>query len=104
MSFSSLLRKFIVRKDGATAIEYGLIAAGIALVILPAVQLIGTHSSDTYDKVSVALAAPGDGDIQTGSCTPYDPCGAQGGGGDEDDGELPIITGGGPTPTPPDTL
>ena len=77
------LKKLIKREDGATAIEYGLIAAGIALVILPAVQLVGSNSSNTYDKVSVALAATGQGEpdaMETGSCTIFDPCGAPGGG------------------------
>ena len=48
MCIITLIKKFLVRKDGATAIEYGLIAAGIALVILPAVQQIGAQLGNLY--------------------------------------------------------
>ncbi len=94
MKAFSLIKKFISRKDGATAIEYGLIAAGIALVILPAVQQIGTHSSATYTQVADALVAPDEN--ETGGCQPMDPCGAPGG---DDGGDLE--SGGGPIPLPP---
>ena len=71
------LKKLIKREDGATAIEYGLIAAGIALLILPAVQLVGTNSSNIYDKVSVALASTDQSDLQleeTSGCTKFQLC------------------------------
>ncbi|MBR0701521.1 Flp family type IVb pilin [Bradyrhizobium sp. 62B] len=37
-----LLRSFLADENGATAIEYGLIAAGIALAIITAVNTMGT--------------------------------------------------------------
>lgn len=40
---------------GATAIEYGLIAAGIALVIIAAVALVGSGLQDTFNDVSSNL-------------------------------------------------
>jgi pilus assembly protein Flp/PilA len=43
-----------VRKDetGATAIEYGLIAAAIAVVILAAVQAVGTALNTTFSTIA----------------------------------------------------
>lgn len=51
----TLVSKFIKDKSGATAIEYGLIAAGIAVVIIAAVQLIGTNLNLTFNKVAGAV-------------------------------------------------
>ena len=44
------LKKFIQDDSGATAIEYGLIAAGIAVAIIVAVQSLGTTLSTTFGK------------------------------------------------------
>jgi pilus assembly protein Flp/PilA len=49
--FSRILRN----DDGATAIEYGLIAALIAVVIIGAVTAVGTSLSTTFTTVSNAL-------------------------------------------------
>jgi pilus assembly protein Flp/PilA len=38
----NLVSRFISNESGATAIEYGLIAAGIAVAIIAAVQSVGT--------------------------------------------------------------
>ena len=38
----NLISRFISNESGATAIEYGLIAAGIAVAIIAAVQSVGT--------------------------------------------------------------
>jgi pilus assembly protein Flp/PilA len=46
---------FLRDESGATAIEYGLIAAGIAVVIITAVQLIGTNLSSTFNSVAAAV-------------------------------------------------
>ena len=51
----NLVARFIKDESGATAIEYGLIAAGIALAIIAAVQGVGTKMSTTFDKVSTGL-------------------------------------------------
>jgi pilus assembly protein Flp/PilA len=49
------LRNFIHDENGATAIEYGLIAACISVVIIAAVQGIGTALNNTFTQVSTAL-------------------------------------------------
>jgi pilus assembly protein Flp/PilA len=52
----NLVSKFVRDESGATAIEYGLIAAGIAVVIIAAVQLVGTNLNTTFGKVASAVA------------------------------------------------
>ena len=51
----SLVRRFQRDDSGATAIEYGLIAAGIAVVIITAVQLVGTNLTTTFGSVANAV-------------------------------------------------
>ena len=51
----NMLKEFIADESGATAIEYGLIAAGIALAIIAAVQGVGTKLSATFGKISTSL-------------------------------------------------
>lgn len=48
-------RKFVRDDSGATAIEYGLIAAGIAVAIIAAVQGLGTKLTSTFTSVEGAL-------------------------------------------------
>ncbi len=50
------LKSLIERDDGVTAIEYGLIAALIAVVIIGALTIVGTELSATYTAISGALA------------------------------------------------
>ena len=50
-----LLSRFLRDDSGATAIEYGLIAAGIAVVILVAVQTAGTNLNTTFTTIAGAL-------------------------------------------------
>ncbi len=50
----SLFRRFIDDRRGATAIEYGLIAAGIAVAIV-VVQGLGTQLNTTFSSVTSAL-------------------------------------------------
>jgi pilus assembly protein Flp/PilA len=50
------LRNFWNDQSGATAIEYGLIAALIAVVIITAVTAVGTKLSTTFTNVSTALS------------------------------------------------
>ena len=47
--------RFLQDEAGATAIEYGLIAAGIAVAIIVAVQTLGTNLNTTFSSVSTAL-------------------------------------------------
>jgi pilus assembly protein Flp/PilA len=46
---------FLRNESGATAIEYGLIAAGISVAIIVAVQGVGTNLSGTFKSVQNAL-------------------------------------------------
>lgn len=50
-----LLARFWNDQSGATAIEYALIAAGINLVIIVAVQGIGTTLNGRFAEISAAL-------------------------------------------------
>jgi pilus assembly protein Flp/PilA len=51
----NLISRFVKDESGATAIEYGLIASGIALAIIAAVNGVGTSLSTTFGKVSTSL-------------------------------------------------
>lgn len=52
------LRRFLKNEDGATAIEYGLIAALIGVVIISAVTALGTGISGTFQEIADELGAP----------------------------------------------
>jgi pilus assembly protein Flp/PilA len=49
------LRAFLKDESAATAIEYGLIAAGIAVAIITVVKGVGTNLKATFTSVSTAL-------------------------------------------------
>jgi len=51
----SALKRFMKNEDGVTAIEYGLIAALIGVVIIVAVTTVGTNLTTTFTKVSSKL-------------------------------------------------
>jgi pilus assembly protein Flp/PilA len=51
----SLFARFVKDESGATAIEYGLIAAGISVAIIAVVQGLGTNLKNTFSSVSTAL-------------------------------------------------
>jgi pilus assembly protein Flp/PilA len=51
-----LLTSFLQDQIGATAIEYGLIAALISVVIITAITVVGTQLSTTFNSVSTVLA------------------------------------------------
>ncbi len=51
-NMNNLFARFVRDESGATAIEYGLIAALIAVVIIGAVQVVGTNLSTTFTTVS----------------------------------------------------
>jgi pilus assembly protein Flp/PilA len=53
---SDLLMSFIQNDFGATAIEYGLIAALISVVIIGAITAVGTQLTTTFTSVSTALS------------------------------------------------
>ncbi len=52
---TKLVLRFLKDNSGATAIEYGLIAAGISVAIIAAVQLVGTNLNNTFNGVAGAL-------------------------------------------------
>ena len=52
---NNLFARFVRDESGATAIEYGLIAALIAVVIIGAVQLVGTNLSTTFNSVATNI-------------------------------------------------
>ena len=49
------IRNFIKNSKGATAIEYGLIAALIAVAAIGAMRTIGTKLSNTFSNVGTAM-------------------------------------------------
>jgi pilus assembly protein Flp/PilA len=51
----NLIGKFLLNDQGATAIEYGLIAAGIAVAIIVVVFGLGTNLNNTFTTVSSSL-------------------------------------------------
>jgi pilus assembly protein Flp/PilA len=51
----SVLLRLLRDRNGATAIEYGLIAALISVVIIAAVTLVGTKLSSTFSTVASKL-------------------------------------------------
>lgn len=52
---------FLKNESGATAIEYGLIAAGIAVAIIAIVQTLGTTLSNKFDDINTKINASGGG-------------------------------------------
>lgn len=53
----NLIKNFIREEDGVTAIEYGLIAALIAVVIIAAVTIVGTQLKTTFSTIGTKLTA-----------------------------------------------
>ena len=51
----TLLARFAKDESGATAIEYALIAAGIALAIITAVNTLGTTLSNKFTSINASL-------------------------------------------------
>lgn len=54
-AMKSLILSFFKNESGATAIEYGLIAAGIAVAIISAVNGVGTALTGVFTGISSAL-------------------------------------------------
>lgn len=51
----SILARFAKDESGATAIEYGLIAAGIALAIIAVVNGLGSNLNDKFTSINTSL-------------------------------------------------
>jgi pilus assembly protein Flp/PilA len=52
---SNLFKRFVKDESGATAIEYGLIAAGISVAIIAVLQGLGSKLNVTFTSVQTAL-------------------------------------------------
>jgi pilus assembly protein Flp/PilA len=51
----NLIARFVKNESGATAIEYGLIAAGISLAIIAVVNGLGTNLNTKFSSVNNSL-------------------------------------------------
>jgi pilus assembly protein Flp/PilA len=52
---TTLVQRFLKDESGATAIEYGLIAAGISVAIIAVVQGLGSKLNTTFTSVQTAI-------------------------------------------------
>ena len=57
MQITRFLQKFVRDEEGVTAIEYGLIAALIAVVIIVSVTIVGTKLVAVFTNIAAALLA-----------------------------------------------
>lgn len=55
LPMTKLIARFVKDESGATAIEYGLIASGIALAVIAAVNTTGGKLSGTFAKITSSL-------------------------------------------------
>ena len=51
----NMLKNFLTNESGATAIEYGLIAAGIAVAIVAVVGTLGSSLNTTFTSIATSL-------------------------------------------------
>ena len=58
---TELVRSFVMDESGATAIEYGLIAALVSLTIVGATTLLGTTVRNTFTSVSSTVTSASSG-------------------------------------------
>ena len=63
---SNFVTRFLRDESGATAIEYGLIAALISITIIAAANAIGTNVKTKFDLVKTCSAWNGSGTAPTG--------------------------------------
>jgi pilus assembly protein Flp/PilA len=49
------VKHFIREEEGASAVEYGLLVAGIAVVVMVAIYAIGTNLNAKFDSVAQKL-------------------------------------------------
>jgi pilus assembly protein Flp/PilA len=54
-----IVNRFVNNESGATAIEYGLIAAGISVAIISVVNTLGSQLKSTFTNISSQLATAG---------------------------------------------
>lgn len=56
---TQFMKRFAQDESGATAIEYGLIAALIAVVIIAGATLVGTSLRDKFNTISTKVTSAG---------------------------------------------
>ena len=52
------IKRFVREEEGVTMVEYGLLAALIAVVCVAAIKLIGTNLDLVFDKIATCLGTP----------------------------------------------
>ena len=52
------IKRFVKDEEGVTAVEYGLIAALIAVVIIAGVAAVGTQLLNTFNLIASCLSTP----------------------------------------------
>ena len=57
MKLKTFIRKFVKNESAATAIEYGLLAALIAIGIIAAARTVGKNLNNTFSKIGSELGA-----------------------------------------------
>jgi pilus assembly protein Flp/PilA len=50
-----LLRRLLVEDEGQTLVEYGLLVALIALVVIAALTLLGRRIANTFNRINATL-------------------------------------------------
>jgi pilus assembly protein Flp/PilA len=55
LQMKNLISRFLKNESGATAIEYGLIAAGISLAIIAVVNGLGTNLNNKFTSINTSL-------------------------------------------------
>ncbi len=55
----AMFKNFVADESGATAIEYGLIAALVSIAAIAALTAVGNQLDTTFTSVATALTAPG---------------------------------------------
>jgi pilus assembly protein Flp/PilA len=58
-SLAQKVQRFLVSKDGPTAVEYAVMLALIIIVCLTAIGTVGTNTSATFSKAASSLTAAG---------------------------------------------
>ena len=53
------IQKFLTRDDGVTAIEYGLIASLIGLVIIGGITVLGTNLETKFNSIATSVGSAG---------------------------------------------
>ncbi|SLN36446.1 Flp family type IVb pilin [Oceanibacterium hippocampi] len=64
-----IVRRFVKNEAGATAIEYGLIAALVSVAAIGALTAMGTSVEGAFDSVASALCTDGTYDSATDTCS-----------------------------------